>query len=252
MTKAIPGTVVFNPYLRVQMHKIADYQDGERAIYSDMMDKFVRHLKNRIKNHHQNLITIEGRTGSGKSTLAVEMARTLYPTLDLDDSYIYYNRDLANRLKRILNNTNTSKVNFLDEGSVILNSLNSRRSDDNDIVTLLDTLRSWGMTTIICIPKFAHLNKRVVDHLVDYRVVCPSQPLLPGFNSRGFYEIYKQRDNQWSENAYWDCIGAGVYRAMPPDIAKEYEAIKRQHQNQIVNDYIDKVTKKGVKDDSDN
>lgn len=238
MTAPIPGEVVFNPILRVNMHKVAEYDDGSRAVYSDMLEQFARHLKRRIKNKWQNVIVITGTPGSGKSTIGIRLAKLLDPEIDLEDSYIYYYSDLKDRMRRIRNQENHSMINIFDEGSVILNSMNSRSKDDNGIVVLLDILRSWGMTTIICIPSFEDLNKRVRAHLVDYWIQCPVQALIPGYNARGFYEIYQPKHTQWSDKTYWNCLGAGVFSKLPKEVEKEYIKIKTKHQNEQVDRYI--------------
>lgn len=238
MTRPIPGELVRNPFLGSRMHAIAYYDWNRRAIYSDMLEKFAAHLKKRNKSHWQNVIVISGTTGCGKSTLMIELAMLLNPDLDLDPALIYYDKDLKKRLKLIRSGRDVGKINLFDEGSVILNSMNARSKSDNGIVILLDILRSWEMTTIICIPAFNDLNKRVRAHLVDYWIQCPESPLVGGFKSRGFYEIYKPKRSPWSDDMYWDCIGAGVYGPLPPDIDAEYQEIKARHQNEQVDLYI--------------
>ena len=242
MTRAIPGEVVWNPYLKRNMHKLCDYdKDGQtRALYSDMLPKFVAHLQRRLKNHRQNIIVIDGGTGSGKSTLMITAALMQDKKLDLDDSYIYYKKDMAKRLNRIIQGTSTSRINLFDEGSVILNSTNGRRTEDNDLIVLMDILRSWGMTSYICIPDYGDLNKKLRNHLVDYRISCPDDPLVPGYNSRGFYEIYKPSKMTFAKDTWWDCIGAGVYGPLPKKIDEPYQEIKRAHQVTQTKDYIRK------------
>lgn len=241
MTRAIPGELVFNPFLGCKMHAIAYYDGDRRAIYSDMLDKFAKHLKKRNKSHWQNVIAISGGTGAGKSTLMIQLAMLLNPDLDLDPALVYYDKDLKRRLKRIRAGEDVGKINLFDEGSVILNSLNARSKSDNGIVVLLDILRSWEMTTIICIPDLNNLNKKVKNHLVDYWIYCPTEPLIGGYKSRGFYEVYKPRRSQWAEDIYWDCIGAGVYGPLSPEIEKQYGELKLKHQNEQVDIYIGDV-----------
>lgn len=238
MTKPIPGELVRNPYLNAKMHAIAYYDNDRKAIYSDMMEKFVAHLKKRNKNHWQNVIVISGPTGSGKSTFMIELAKMMDPDLDLESSYVYYNSDLKKRLRKIRNGEDVGKINLFDEGSVILNSMNARSKSDNGIVVLLDILRSWEMTTIICIPSLPDLNKRVKAHLIDYWIQCPEEPLIGGYKARGFFEIYRPRRSEWSEKTYWECIGAGVYGKLPEELENEYLEVKKRHQNEQVDLYI--------------
>lgn len=242
MTAKIPGELVINPYLNCKMHKVREYQkDGyTRALYSDFLPKFVRHLKRRLKNHRQNIIVIDGGTGSGKSTLMITAALMQDPALKLDDAYIYYRSDMARRLRDLLNGDASTKFNLIDEGSVLLNSLNARKTEDNDTIVLFDILRSWGMTTYICIPDKTDLNKKLMAHLVDYWISCPDDPLVPGYDSRGFYEVFKPSRGQFSKDVWWDCIGAGVYGPLPKDIDKSYQAIKSEHQSVQAHKYISK------------
>ncbi len=242
MTAKIPGELVINPYLNCKMHKVREYQkDGyTRALYSDFLPKFVRHLKRRLKNHRQNIIVIDGGTGSGKSTLMITAALMQDPALKLDDAYIYYRSDMARRLRDLLNGDASTKFNLIDEGSVLLNSLNARKTEDNDTIVLFDILRSWGMTTYICIPDKTDLNKKLMAHLVDYWISCPDDPLVPGYDSRGFYEVFKPSRGQFSKDVWWDCIGAGVYGPLPKDIDKSYQAIKSEHLSVQAHKYISK------------
>lgn len=253
MAKKIPGTLVWNPYLQRNMHKLRDYdKDGEtRALYSDMLPKFVAHLKRRLKNHRQNIIAIDGGTGSGKSTIMI-LAASLQdkqfmtdPEGTFKDTYVYYKSDMAGRLDRIISETNKCNINLFDEGSVILNSTNGRKTEDNDLIVLFDILRSWGMTTYVCVPDYNDLNNKFKAHLIDYRISCPDEPLVPGYNSRGFYEIYKPSKMTFAKGVWWQCIGAGVYGPLPKKLDEPYQAIKREHQVAQTQKYIEKYLKGG-------
>lgn len=236
MTAPIPGQLVYNRAMRADMHMVATYADDKKAIYSDMLQKFAAHLKKRIKNELQNIIVVTGRTGSGKSTLAIQLAKAVAgPDWDLATNYIYGADDFREKLR----NGNAGRtVSLFDEGSVSFNSLTSNARDDRDMVVLLDVLRSWGMTTIICIPSFYDLNKRIREHLVDYLVVCPERPLVHGYKARGFFEVYAPQSMQWSDKVYWANMGAGVFKALDTKTDMHYQSIKLARQRSQVEKFL--------------
>lgn len=232
------------------MHAIATYRNGEYAIYSDMLDTLARILKRRIKEHYQNVVVITGMTGSGKSTLALQLIYKLDPDWTLDN-YIYDASDLARKLKH---KETANPISLFDEGSVSLNSLNFARSSDKAITVMLDTCRSLGWSTFICIPSINDLSKRVRDHLVDYVLMCPNRGLIPGYDKRGFFEVYKPRRAPWATSTYYDLQGAGVYSKLTGDKVDEYERVKFQHQMELLNDFVEEHAdkkKKKVKGDGD-
>lgn len=245
MTAPIPGQLVHNHKMRVDMHLIATYSGGDKGIYSDMLQKFAAHLRRRIKNELQNVIVVTGRTGSGKSTLAIQLARAIAgPDWDLSANYVYGAADFREKLRK---GDAGRSVSLFDEGTVSFNSLTSNARDDRDMVVLLDVLRSWGMTTIICIPSFYDLNKRIREHLVDYLVVCPERPLISGYKSRGFFEVYQPQGMQWSDKVYWSNLGAGVFKQLDAKTDMEYQAIKLARQRA----QVEKFLNDGKKDDEE-
>lgn len=243
MTKAIPGTITYCPYLDVNLHGLRDYtgdDGGVNALYSDLTEKFARYLRKRIKDKRQNIVVISGPTGSGKSTLGIRLIRLMNPDINLEECYIYGYTDFAKVLAD--GPQQGGRILLFDEGSVILNSLSGQSAEGNGIIVLLDILRSWGMTIIICLPKFTDLNARARAHLVDFRIECPDKTLVPGYSARGMYELYAPNYNKWSKKSnsiFYDCIGAGLFPRMDKKLAEEYEATKLQHQLHIVNNYIE-------------
>lgn len=231
------------------MHAIATYRNDEYAIYSDMLDVLARILKRRIKQHYQNVICITGMTGSGKSTLALNLIWRLDPDWTLDN-YIYDASDLAKKLKH---KETANPISLFDEGSVSLNSLNFARSSDKAITIMLDTCRSLGWTTIICIPSINDLSKRVRDHLLDYVLMCPSRSLINGYDKRGFFELYKPRRAPWASSTFYDLQGAGIFGKLPADKTDEYERVKFRHQMELLDRFVEENTepkkKKSKKED---
>lgn len=236
----------YNRAMGCNMEVIGGYfmKKEVRLIYSDMNDKLAKLIRRRAKNHHQSIIVISGGTGSGKSTEAVILGNEVNPEWDIEGGYVYGADDLRAVLSK---GRRPGVINFFDEGSVSLNSLNFNRGDDKGIVTMLDILRSWEMTTIICIPCFFDLNSRVRAHLVDFWIHCPEKPLIKGRDPRDFFEVYSSSHNQWSTKVYWNFLGAGTHGPLRGDIEETYERIKYEHQMAEVTDFIEKGNKKGGK-----
>lgn len=216
------------------MHALMPYRDGEYCIYSDMLKVLAKRLKDRLKKHYQNVIVVCGPTGSGKSTLALNLIYELNPDWDIGENYIYDVSDLA---RKLAHKERADKISLYDEGSVSFNSLNHARKGDKEQVILLDTCRSLGWTTIICIPSLNDLNKRIRDHLIDYVLMCPGKPLEFGLETRGFFELYKPHRNPWASSTYFELQGAGIYDKLPARIDDEYQRIKFEHQMKLLNDF---------------
>ena len=221
-----------------------------RGVYADMLEKMAAYVRRRAANKRQTVIVITGRTGTGKSTCAIQLARLIDPEWELETGYIYGANDLRNLLR---DGRRKRSINLFDEGSVAFNSLNVRNRDDRDMVVLLDTLRSWEMTTIICIPSFYDLNKRIRDHLIDMWIQCPEKPLIKGKDARGYFEAYAPSSIEWTGKTYWNYLGAGKFGALPRELDEEYQQIKYDHQMKLVRAFIEgpEKKKKRAKEDED-
>lgn len=241
--KTYPGRKVHNKRYKNQiMHLVTTYvrYGLTLGVYSDAFDRFIRILKKRIRRKLQNVIVIEGDTGSGKSTIGIEIAYALADALgvqfDLKKDMVYALDDLWDKL----DDPDASPISLLDEGSVSLNSLNSRRSGDRDAVVLLDTMRSRGWTTIIVLPSIKNLNASVRRVHVNYVIECSSidNPFVKGY-TRGFFEVKDRRESKKRRNdpdPWWNVLFTGIFSPLEPDIDKEYQAIKLGRQMGLIED----------------
>lgn len=233
------GEIVYNRHLHRNMHGIAPYtrKGIPEVLYSDLLAVVAKMCKKRIADGYQNIIGFVGRPGSGKSTGAIEIARFMDPEWDLEKNYIYSVDDLRNALS----DGPSKRILLFDEASIILNSQNSRKSDDNEIVALFDTLRSFGWTVILVLPSLKSLNKRVRDFHLDFLLACPEQSLLPGYDRRGQVELYLPKRGTFADDTFWAFAGAGIYSPLTEELDAVYQPIKRKHQV----DYLTKFISKG-------
>lgn len=241
--KRYPGRKVHNKRYKNQiMHLVTTYPRYglTMGVYSDAFDRFIRILRNRIRRKLQNVIVIEGDTGSGKSTLGIEIANALAESLgvpfNLKDDMVYALDDLWDKL----DDPNASPISLLDEGSVSLNSLNSRRSGDRDAVVLLDTMRSRGWTTIIVLPSIKNLNASVRRVHVNYVLECSSidNPFVKGY-TRGFFEVKDRRESKKRRNdpdPWWNVLFTGIFSQLDERTDKEYQEIKLGRQMGLIDD----------------
>lgn len=210
------------------------YTDGETDVYDDLLTPLAKKMKANIADQHQNTALIEGRTGSGKSTIGVRLCQLLDKRWNLDNDYIYGVSDLKKKMK----NPGACPINLLDEGSVSLNSYNSQKADDKMMTVLMDTWRSKGMTTIICMPNRNDLNKRIRNNHLDYLIKCPVYSPIPGQPSRGFFILYVHEFRDWG-NDWWRPVGISRFQKLDKKTQKQYNKIKLEHQEQLIEKFVE-------------
>ncbi len=242
-----PGELRFNPLLGVNLHRIGTSQIDRKdmPIYSDLLEGFAKHLNNRIKANYQNVVGVVGGTGSGKSTAAYRLCKLVDPFFTLEEGYIYETADLSRKLARP--NGEVSPVNFMDEGSVILNSNRHSTKEATDLVVIFDTMRSRGWTTIICIPELRSLNNRIRDDHLNYLLVCGERSPLPGYTRRGFCKLFKRsRPSTFRNSVFWQPVGWGVYKPLTPRMDAEYQEYKRRAQDRLLADFYARNSGEGA------
>lgn len=236
------GVPRLNRDLNEVMHRIGTsvYDNPPLPIYSDLLEGFARHLNKRIKANYQNVVAVVGIPGSGKSTAGYRLCRLIDPYFTLEFNYIYSTADLATKLSKP--KENVSPVNFFDEGSVILNSSKHSTRESTDIVVLFDTMRSRGMTSIICIPEIRSLNNRIREDHVNYLLVCGEMAPLPGYKRRGFCKLFMRTrpGGTFSHSVYWKPIAWGIYKKLPPKLEKEYLTFKQRSQETLLDDFYER------------
>lgn len=226
----------YNRFLNCELEVLATFnrKDGQHCVYNNLISAFAAMLAERIEDDRQNVIVVTGETGSGKSTFALQMCYAMGgKRWDLRSNYIYDVADLKTKLDR----PKPSPISLFDEGSISLNSNNSMRGDDKMLVALFDTMRSKHWTTFICIPRIGMLNKRIREVHVDYVCRCPIQPVLPGYEPRGFIQIYKRVKREWVDD-YDRLIATGIFPPLDKRIDRLYRAVKASAQARLIDQFV--------------
>lgn len=245
--KTYPGKVYYNPrWRRKKQHVVGWYRKHTMTILvgSDTMDLFAAELKENVRKKFQNIIVIEGGTGSGKSSAAIRLAKTMDPKWSITDNYIYSLDDLREKLRKADEGQKVSPISLFDEAVVSLNSRNANKTEDRDMVILFNTMRSRGWTTILCVPSIFDLNKAVRSTHVDYKLRCPDKAPIRGLPRRGFLEFSRAKRSEYkrSNEPYWYLFAAGIYPPLEKEWDREYQKLKNEKQNQLLDEFINKAT----------
>lgn len=232
------GSSCWNNYLRRNMHAVATYDGGTKAVYSDMLHELGKLFRANLSSDNQNIIVIEGQPGSGKSTLAIQLAKTIKKDWTLDSGYIYDESDLIRKMKQ----KSTDQVFLFDEASLALNSRDSMTKASRNILAILDTCRSRHNSVIFVLPSFDDLNKSVRDRLCQCRIYCCNHEdkVIAGYSSRGLFRVYFPRHGQFSDT-WWQPIGMGVFARLDDDLQAEYSNIKQSHQDEYIRTLTEEV-----------
>lgn len=247
--KVYPGPLYYNKrWHNTKQHVVGYYRKFRILVLvgSDTLDLFVKELKENIKKGYQNIIVIEGGTGSGKSSAAIWLAKTMDPKWSITDNYIYSLDDLKKKLDKADNGQKVSPISLFDEAVVSLNSRNSSRTEDKDMLILFNTMRSRGWTTILCVPSIFDLNASVRKIHVDYKLRCPDKAPIKNVPKRGFLEFSKAVRKEYKKNTepYWYLFAAGIYPPLKKEWNEEYQAIKSAKQDELIREFINNETSK--------
>ncbi len=226
-------TMTYNRYFRRNMTVVGECNHfGEHAyIVKDGIQAFADFLNARISDNRMNIVIVDGIVGSGKSTAAIELCKAMDCHWKLERDYIYSLADLKRKLD---DPKGCSKVSLIDEGSVVLNSGNAMRKEDRNIVVLFDTMRSRGWTIVICVPHLSHLNRAVREDQVDYLIHMPEKAPIPGYDARGFAQIFEHKRMYWSKKPHpdwWKLMCITTFQPLEKNLGYQYEKVKKERQD---------------------
>lgn len=220
----------YNKFFGCEIPIVSIYSDNKVIYDYEFVKVFAKYLKKRVKNGaHQNGVGYTGRTGSGKSTCALDVIYEMDPDFDLDTNYIYTTTDFTHMLKKKKRNN----VVLIDEGSIVLNSMNSQRKNDVLLTVAFDNLRSFGGSYHICIPNLNDLNNRIRANHIDFLVKCPVKSPIPGVSPKGFADLYVHQYRDWGKD-YYKKVGTFIFPKLPKKIDDVYQRIKLEHQERFI------------------
>lgn len=238
-----PPIWVKSPYYKKPVKWVGRYYYGDepRDIFANLVKRIAEKIADIVDSDNQAMIVIIGPTSTGKSTLALtiiaELCRIYKYDFNLEDIYIYAPEDLARKLKRKCEN----RINWFDEGSVSLNSLETMSKEGRLFNKFFDTMRLRHFINFICIPEGKEINARVVKHANLY-IKCPKKAPFFGFDNRGFFhasiKIKYESGKEWDQ-----FIGTGIYPKLPKKLKVEYEKIKNAHNVVFEDEFIKGVLK---------
>lgn len=232
-----PALVVTDPYFPIQMRLVGTCGiDGELPIYSNTITGLAKKIKKRIDSNNQAVVVITGGTGTGKSTMALQLIRALDKNFRLEDVYIYSAKDLAQKIKDKI----PQNINWYDEGSVTLNSLDTTGKAGKSLSKFFDTMRFQGWISIICIPDDMEINKRIMKHL-DILIECPESAPIWGFMNKGFFSVIERTFYPKSKKVWDDTICIGTFKNVPKKLRIEYESVKKAHAEEFANNFVEQV-----------
>lgn len=219
------------------------YYGGRRQfVYSNLVNRLALLIKEKVEKDNQILIVITGSTSSGKSTLAIwiikELCQLFGWPFNFEDVYLYSAEDLARKLQRRIPN----RINWFDEGSVAMDSLNTTSKVGKLFGQFFNTMRLKHYITIVCTPEDSELNARITKH-ADLYVLCPDYPPFPPqfkFQARGFF--YVSTKTKYKSKKIWEeRIATGTYNKLPKKLKAEYEAIKLNRNTNFEEIFIEGV-----------
>lgn len=200
-----------------------------RYCFDNLLNCMVKDMRERITQHYDNLVMINGKVGTGKSTLAYAAAKLYDPQFDLEDGYIYDWGQLID--KAADGDIQSGRAYILDEGTRISNNRKGMTKSGRNFIEFLETNRFKEATFFYVIPKFARADSYLKSDRVTHRLITKSLAWDHAtVKSRGYFKgkipIDSDLDDDSTDYMDWKDLGYGKFPELPPEIKKIYDRLK--------------------------
>lgn len=139
-----------------------------RYLYKELMDRVVEDMHSNIEQHFDNLVVFCGDEGTGKSNGAYYLCKRFDPDFDLSKSYAYTWDDFIAKLT----DGEPQKVYWLDEAINLASGRDWMKEANKMLIRVLQTMRSKGMTLVMCVPVLKNLDVYIREHRTRYVFVA--------------------------------------------------------------------------------
>lgn len=208
-----------------------------RYLYDNFLDLLAEDMKKNVDDGYDNIICIEGPEGSGKSNAAYQLISRYDHKFKLENGYVYDTDAFKDRLE---SGDDVGRSFWMDEGSNIANNRDWNTENNKNLVKIVETMRSRHWTLVFCIPKSDRLDIYLRENRLRYLITCePMEFTQYGYKKRGYCEVKKKDDYGQMKS-----IGYAMYDPMPPQISIEYEKIKADSQNLMIQEILVGKSKK--------
>lgn len=199
-----------------------------------LIDELVRDMHTNVSNDWDNIIVVTGAEGTGKSNLAYYLAKKFNPDFEIKDGYVY---DFETMVTRLNSDKVIGSVLWLDEATALLGNRDWAREENKSIIKVLQMMRSYGLTIIMCIPDLNSLDVYVRDKRVRYILEAKIMAWegRPE-KTRGYFELKTPRPGQDPETR-----GYGLFPPMDPEVNEEYKATKLRSQKTALGELYKKI-----------
>lgn len=227
-----PGDTIYYPKIydpNGQPMEVKDYfiGQGQNGIYvqylsKDLMGCMINEMHTNVTNHYDNLCVVVGPEGVGKSSCAYNICKSFDPEFSIKDGYIY---DIGPWLAKLDAGEVKGKVFWFDEATNIASNRDWMKDMNKALIQLLEMLRSYNMTMVMCIPLLDRLDIYIRQTRMRYLVTCAERSWdIDTDKKRGYFEL-----KRWPK---FKTVCWGTFPPIPAEEDAVYSELKKKSQQE--------------------